>query len=639
MGGVRVVRRSKIWASFRRSFVPEMQSGDPMKPQSRGRVIVLYMFLFLKAFLLLFGISYGATLNVSWFDADVGDLSLVESIADFSGIKLKFKDDGEIFDLEGGEGKIAYVFNGEYISRQGEEWQRRLFAELSRDEIIVMIVLDRESIYDFDSLGEEIAVYSNEPGRGVLNFSRKEREILMELSGTELPIELDRKGLFIEVNSDREREGTEPRTLVSIVDFSGATHESMLVQRFGKGVLFLATVNHYELEDPYYKEVPAVLPFLVFMRNAFGEKLWHRKRNQATFVIDDPWLIEPYGNLSYHRLLQEMETVNFHTSIAFIPWNYDRSRPEAVKIFRNNPDRYSIVIHGNNHNGYEFRRYEEVPLLHQEKDIRQALGRMEKFRDLTGIAYDRIMIFPHGISPKMTLGILKKYNFSASANAQLTPLGSEIPEDVKYILPPAVLKYNNFPLLRRYSPYVKKGLIDIDLFLKKPLIFYTHQDYFSKGINAFNEIAEYVNHRSMGEMDWTSLGSLADNLYMERLGDDGAYHIKMMSRSIRIHNYTKHRKTYYIDEVSIGLEDIEKLIIGSNEYTEDIESMLRNEISIGPGESVQVEIMYENSLDFAEVPVRKSKLRIWIRRILSDFRDLVISRSGLRKLVNLSFAY
>ena len=33
----------------------------------------------------------------------------------------------------------------------------------------------------------------------------------------------------------------------------------------------------------------------------------------------------------YKGLLQEMQKVNFHTTIAFIPWNFDRSRPEPCE--------------------------------------------------------------------------------------------------------------------------------------------------------------------------------------------------------------------------------------------------------------------------------------------------------------------
>ena len=49
-----------------------------------------------------------------------------------------------------------------------------------------------------------------------------------------------------------------------------------------------------------------------------------------------------------------MQEHRFHTTIAFVPWNYDRSSPEVVSLFLENPEHFSIAIHGNNHDHEEF---------------------------------------------------------------------------------------------------------------------------------------------------------------------------------------------------------------------------------------------------------------------------------------------
>ena len=56
-----------------------------------------------------------------------------------------------------------------------------------------------------------------------------------------------------------------------------------------------------------------------------NEAQWHSPGHYANLTIDDPWFAESYGHLTYNGLLGEMEKANFHTTIAFIPWNYDRS--------------------------------------------------------------------------------------------------------------------------------------------------------------------------------------------------------------------------------------------------------------------------------------------------------------------------
>jgi hypothetical protein len=47
------------------------------------------------------------------------------------------------------------------------------------------------------------------------------------------------------------------------------------------------------------------------------------------------------------------------------------------------------------------------PFYDQEKDIVQAIARMEKLTKLTGVNYDRVMVFPHGIAPAKTIRLLK----------------------------------------------------------------------------------------------------------------------------------------------------------------------------------------------------------------------------------------
>ena len=76
----------------------------------------------------------------------------------------------------------------------------------------------------------------------------------------------------------------------------------------------------------------------MYLRAAAGDKAWHFARQYANLTVDDAWLIEPYGHLSYAGLLAEMEKHDFHTTVAFIPWNFDRSRPDVVSIVRAHPD-------------------------------------------------------------------------------------------------------------------------------------------------------------------------------------------------------------------------------------------------------------------------------------------------------------
>ena len=121
---------------------------------------------------------------------------------------------------------------------------------------------------------------------------------------------------------------------------------------------------------------------------------------------------KPYGHLIYEDLLKEMERHDFHTTIAFIPWNYDRSEAETVALFRSHPERFSICVHGDNHDHKEFDDFESKPLSLQITAIKQSLARMEKFQSLTGIPYDNVFVFPSQHRLREHSGTAQKVQFS-----------------------------------------------------------------------------------------------------------------------------------------------------------------------------------------------------------------------------------
>jgi len=388
--------------------------------------------------------------------------------------------------------------------------------------------------------------------------------------------------------------------------------------------------------------LPTLVPVLTFLRFAAGQYCWHGRSDYANLTIDDPWLVEPYGHLSYRGLLAEMKKVGFHTTIAFIPWNYDRSKPAVVSLLKEHQDYFSICVHGNDHDHREFYRYKTSaadpwpakPLDVQETNIRQALARMEPFKTHTGLSYDPVMVFPHNIAPSKTLALLKKYGFLATCNATNVPLGAAKPSDRFFGWRPVTLDFENFPSLKRYTPDERsQSDIAIDLFLDNPLLFFGHHDLFTRGADAFNKRAELVNHLG-SSVEWQSLGDICRHYYLQKLREDGNYDVRAFFSSIELENEHDRDLTYFVHkEESFSPPVLQVTIDGESYPYKKRDGYLSLCVVVPAHESRAIDIQYDNKLDLTSVDIAKNDHRVNRLRRLSDFRDMTLSKNVLGRAI------
>jgi hypothetical protein len=403
----------------------------------------------------------------------------------------------------------------------------------------------------------------------------------------------------------------------------------------GRQTVFLACItsegsNVYDDRD-VVSVFLKIAPEMIFVRFCAGERGWHSPHYYANFTIDDPWLREPYGYVDYEGLLQEMEKHQFHTTIAFIPWNYDRSQAEVVSLFRNHPDRFSITVHGNNHDHKEFTNYGSKPLAVQIGDLKQALTRMEGFQASTGIPYDKVMIFPHSIAPEQTLEALKTYNYLATINSSNVPQGIVMAASPSEVLRPVTLSFKGFPSISRYSTQVPvtEAYVAINQFLGNPLFFYDHSDFFSKGIDAFDHVADAVN-RLEPATEWRSLGEIVKHLYVVKLRDDSDYDVLAFSNNICLENTTGRGSTFYVQKKEIGGQTIDSVTVdgGIQPYTLQ-EDQISFAVSVPLGGKRCISIQYANDFRSSSIDPRHDSAVVYLLRMGSDFRDIYLAKSGV----------
>jgi hypothetical protein len=417
--------------------------------------------------------------------------------------------------------------------------------------------------------------------------------------------------------------------------------------RDATGVVFCAAFGHpvpdngYVFEPDKGASLISIIPILTFLRFAGGPYCWHRDCDYANLTIDDPWLREPYGCLSFQGLLAQMQKARFHTTIAFIPWNYDRSTEKVVAIFRDHPEYYSICVHGNNHDHWEFYEYRTTradplpakPFAVQEANIRQGLARMERFRQLTGLSFDPVMAFPHYIAPLGTFSLLKKYNFLMTSNATNIPLNLDPPPDPVLYVRSITTDFGNFASATRYSPGRSRAAIAFDLFLDSPVLFFDHHGLFHRGIDAFNKTAEMVN-ALQPNTKWTSLGDIARHSYLQRSRPDGHCDIKAFCRSIDLVNDGQRAMTYFVEKEETGDVPIRHVFVDGVPYPYAVsDGRLRLTADVQPGQSRRIDIEYEDHFQAAQVDISRNDPHINRIRALSDFRDCTLLRHALTRSV------
>jgi peptidoglycan/xylan/chitin deacetylase (PgdA/CDA1 family) len=388
-----------------------------------------------------------------------------------------------------------------------------------------------------------------------------------------------------------------------------------------------ANIPADQLGSPFI--FPLLAPQLIFLQHAAGEHAWHSPGHYANLTIDDLWLREPYGYVDYNSLLREMEQHNFHTTIAFIPWNYDRSQAPVVALFRDHADRYSICIHGDNHDHQEFGPFDTKPLAGQITDMKQGLARMAAFQQQTNLPYDPVMVFPHKMSPQGTLANLKKYNYWATINAENIPSDATAPADPAFALRPATLAFADFPSVRRYSAEhpIPEWLLAMDAFLGNPIFFYCHQAFFADGIGTFNPLADEVN-RLQPDTQWRSAGFIAQHLYLEKLRDDGNYDVQLLSATVSLTNDHGHDTVFFLDKLEDGAVPFKVTTDGQTQAYDFVNGHLRMQVPVRAGAASQIAVTYQNDLVLSKIDISKSSLRVAVLRHLSDFRDDVVTRSG-----------
>lgn len=390
--------------------------------------------------------------------------------------------------------------------------------------------------------------------------------------------------------------------------------------------LFLVACNELaDLDEKVGREAcllswfSRLVPLMMFLREALGNRVWHNDQPRACFIIDDPLLKRRYGFLEYTRLLEIMRKESFAACIAFIPWNCRRTNKEVAGLFSSNHSMLTLCVHGCDHSRAEFATTRFDLLCTKAK---LALQRMHAHRQLFGVLFDEIMIFPQGLFSAEALAALRASGYLAAVNTSLCP--STMPETLvlRDLLEVALTKYADFPLFGRRYP---RNLAEFafDLFLGKPVLAVQHHGYFRNG---YQELEMFVTGvKALDKrIEWANLGELCSRACLTRTARSGDVYVRFYTRRFWFrNNATQTRRYILLRRRMRGGPPPSVAVDGKESDCEEEDGNLRISLSLDPGQTADIQVLPDDFDSFGSSR-RQPEVhnpRVWVRRALCEFRD------------------
>jgi hypothetical protein len=375
------------------------------------------------------------------------------------------------------------------------------------------------------------------------------------------------------------------------------------------------TSQNFDVREHFLSAVPLVL----YIKWAFAETCWNAPEANACLVIDDPVLKATHGFVDFRELLSLMKRHNFSTNIAFIPWNWRRSAPQVVQLFRENPERYSLSVHGCDHTRAEFGSSSEQRLYWKAQ---QALGRMNRHESITGIRHDPVMVFPQGIFSEAAMSALKRTDLIASVNNDIISADSR-PRAITIsdVWDVAVMRYA-FPLFTRRYPWEGIENFAFDTLLGKPAIAVIHHDYCSDHCARLVNFIERLNALQCAPT-WRNLGDVIRRSCRQREASPGAMEVEMYGTELRIENRSHEPKHFLIRRRECEPSAIQRICTDAQEIAwRQTNGGINFEIELSPSEKRVIKIKFhklsEKGNNGDSLPYR---LKTMLRRYLCEVRD------------------
>ncbi len=361
-----------------------------------------------------------------------------------------------------------------------------------------------------------------------------------------------------------------------------------------------------------------LLPLVDFVRRITGEDQWDPPPLRGCFMFDDPNLHSTgYGFVNFPKLADHAAKWNYHVSFATIPLDGWFSNRWAAQLFIEQKSRMSLLVHGNDHVRNELASFASEE--HAFGSMAQALRRVTRLEETTGVEVARVMAAPFGACAEGTMSVMARLGFEAAciSPGSLRSHNAECPWSPCLGLRMAEI-IEGLPVFPRFRLDAKaKNAILLAAYLGQPMVPVGHHQDVADGLDLLADLAQFIN--SLGQVQWGDLKSIARSNFTTRHDGD----------LLRVRPYSKKFQVAIPEgTTAISVEAPEGAFLGDNITVTS--SSEPKPIFSGPiGSIVPVDagavldILRERGdvIDPDSIPDRGTKIWAFTRRQLTEGRD------------------
>lgn len=368
----------------------------------------------------------------------------------------------------------------------------------------------------------------------------------------------------------------------------------------------------------------SAVPIVMYLRSAFQESAWCAREHAACVIVDDPVLRPSYGFFDFHQVARLGRETGFTCSIAFIPWNWRRSRPQVVELIKRG-DTLSLCMHGSDHTGGEFASSSTARLSRQAKS---GLHRMELHEASTGLKHARVMVFPQGLFSARAPGVLKHCGFLAAINTEISPVDPDVRTEVREVWQTAITKYDGFPIYTRRYAFHGFHNFAFDLLLGKPCLIATHHDDFRDNGRELIGLVRQLNALPCPP-HWRAVGDVIGRAYAQRTREDGSLEVKMFGSQMVLENSESAPRRVIVAKVNHDRAQVERVEVEGRAIPFVSEAgSIGFSLDIPSSRAVTVAVYFRDALATAGAePGVWEQFSVSTRRYLSELRDEALVRA------------